>query len=264
VSYRHLLVLKNQSERVECTPPHDVIGTEVNSVLPRVANNKMSETVNLLVNLIEKSQVLLSKNPVNQSRAAHKKPIANAIWPWSPGFFSSMPSLNVLYGLRSGAVISAVNLIHGIGQLAGLQSVYVEGATGLYTTNYQGKALAALDALKLHDYVFLHIEACDEAGHEGDALLKIRSIEAIDQQVVKPILENLAHWTEPVTIAFLPDHPTPCNLRIHTRDAVPFMIYRPKIKGDEVIQYNETSVNKGRYGLIEGIEIMKLLLTNEN
>jgi len=260
VSYRHVLVIKNGAKGVQCTPPHDVPGEFVETVLPKPMES--NDTVKLLRQLMFASNELLSNHPVNVQRKAKGLPVANMIWPWSPGFKPAMPTLNELYGLKSGVVISAVDLIHGLGQLGGLQSVFVEGATGLYTTNYSGKAEAALNALETNEYVFLHIEAPDEAGHEGDVELKIKTLEDIDQKVVKPVLKYL-ETNNDTSVAFLPDHPTPCEKRTHTRDNVPFMIYRPGSEPDDVTVYNEKSVLEGKFGFVDQTDFMKLLLSGK-
>jgi len=161
------------------------------------------------------------------------------------------------YHLKSGAVISAVDLIKGIGVYAGLEVINVEGATGLYNTNYEGKAQAAIEALRTNDFVYLHIEASDEAGHEGNVELKIKTIEYLDSRVVKPIFEEVSTWDEPVAIAILPDHPTPCVYRTHTRTPVPFIIYKPGEEADEVTVYDEFAALDGSYGLLKGAEFMK-------
>ena len=260
VSYRHLLVIKNGEGHLKCTPPHDVPGALLKNVLPLPAD-KDSENLSILINeLIIKSHEIIDNHPINQKREKSGKPKANSIWPWSPGYRPQMPTLNELYGLESGAVISAVDLIHGIGKYAGLKSIFVEGATGLFDTNYSGKAEAAINALNEHDYVYLHIEASDEAGHEGDVALKIRTIEDIDKKVVKPVIEQLVTKRKDITIAFLPDHPTPCELRTHTRDAIPFMIYRPDDKSDNIMEYNEITAINGSYGLLNGTDFMKILI----
>jgi 2,3-bisphosphoglycerate-independent phosphoglycerate mutase len=170
-----------------------------------------------------------------------------------------MQPLSQKMGIQSGAVISAVDLIKGIGIYAGLQSIDVEGATGLYDTNYEGKAQAAIDALKTNDFVFLHIEASDEAGHEGDVDLKVRTIEYLDSRIVKPIFEAVKTWEEPVTIAILPDHPTPCAIKTHTNAPVPFIIYNPLQAGDPVQVYDEQAALQGAYGHISDNEFMQLL-----
>ena len=161
------------------------------------------------------------------------------------------------YGIGSGVVISAVDLIKGIGVYAGLESIDVEGATGLYNTNYEGKAQAAIEALRTHDFVFLHIEASDEAGHEGDVALKMKTIEYLDRRIVKPILDAVSTWDEPVSIAILPDHPTPCALRTHTSKPIPFTIYRTNEPGDEEQAFDEFAARKGSYGDLSGDQFME-------
>jgi 2,3-bisphosphoglycerate-independent phosphoglycerate mutase len=170
-----------------------------------------------------------------------------------------MQTLQELFGIKSGSAISAVDLIMGIGVYAGLKTIHVEGATGLYDTNYEGKAQAAIDALMHDDFVYLHIEASDEAGHESDYELKIKTIEYLDSRVVKPVYEATKDWAEPVTIAILPDHPTPCEIRTHTNKPVPFLIYRPNGEADGVQVYDETESAKGAYGVLKGREFMEVL-----
>jgi 2,3-bisphosphoglycerate-independent phosphoglycerate mutase len=165
-----------------------------------------------------------------------------------------------MHPIQSGAVISAVDLIKGIGVYAGLEVIDVPGATGLYDTNYEGKAQAALQALKEKDFVYLHIEAPDEAGHEGNIALKIKTIEDLDSRILKPILEETATWDEPVTIALLPDHPTPCRLKTHTNDPVPFVIYKPGETPDAVESFDEFSARQGVFGILKGNEFMNLLM----
>ena len=259
VSYRHLLKMKNGSKNLDCTPPHDVAGASFKSVLIKGNDAEAQATADYLNDLILTSQKLLENHPVNQKRIAEGKDPANSIWPWSPGFRPRMETLQELYGINSGSVISAVDLIMGIGVYAGLKPIHVEGATGLFDTNYEGKARAAIDALKKDDFVYLHIEAPDEAGHEGDYKLKIKTIEDIDSRVVKTIYEETKDWDEPVTIALLPDHPTPCDLKTHTNRPIPFLIYRPDEVGDSVQVYDEFESPKGDYGLIRGNTFMKLL-----
>ncbi len=260
VSYRHLLVIKGGKKQLNCTPPHDVPGKPYCNYFIEAEAESAVETATLLNNMIRCSMELLSAHPVNQKRIAAGKDPANSIWPWSPGYKPQMPTLKELYGIPSAAVISAVDLIQGIGVYAGMDVIQVEGATGLYDTNYEGKAKATIEALKDHDLVYLHIEASDEAGHEGDAILKTRTIEYLDRRVVKYILEETALMDEPVTIAVLPDHPTPCATKIHTKDAVPFIIYRPDAKADAVQVYDEFAVAGGSFGLLKGDEFMKALL----
>ena len=260
ISYRHLLVMKGGDKRITCTPPHDVPGTEVNKVLVKADTSEAEETAKLLNNLTLRSQELLENHPVNLKRKAEGKDPANSIWVWSPGYKPSMKTLKEKFGIGSGAVISAVDLIKGIGVYAGLESIEVEGATGLYNTNYEGKAEAAIEALKKNDFVFLHIEASDEAGHEGDVDLKVKTIEYLDSRIVKPIYEEVSKWNEPVSIAILPDHPTPCAIKTHTASAIPFIIYNPEIEADKVEVYDEFSVKEGSFGIIKEDEFIKSFL----
>ncbi|MDP4186567.1 MAG: cofactor-independent phosphoglycerate mutase [Bacteroidota bacterium] len=260
VSYRHLLVLKEGSKQIECTPPHDVPGTDFHEVFIKSLSEEGRDTANYLNELIVKSQEILENHPVNLKRKDEGKDPANSIWMWSPGYKPKMKTFKELFGIRKGAVISAVDLIQGIGVYAGFKVIKVEGATGLYDTNYEGKAKAAVDALQDSNFVYLHIEAPDEAGHEGDYKLKTKVIEDIDKKVVKYILEETSHMKEPVSIALLPDHPTPCEIRTHVSDPVPFLIYKPNTLPDQVNKFDEFSVNSGYYGLLKGNEFIKSFL----
>ena len=252
--------MKGGNKALECTPPHDVPGTPFSEVMIKPISTESNYTAQLLNDLTIKSQLLLESHPVNLKRKAAGKDPANSIWLWSPGYRPKMQTISELYGIKSGAVISAVDLIKGIGVYAGLRPIAVEGATGLYNTNYAGKAQAAIEALRTDDFVYLHIEASDEAGHEGDVALKVKTIEYLDSRVVKTIFEEVSQWKEPVTIAILPDHPTPCHLRTHTSAPVPFVIYRPGQQPDTVQQYDEFSVIEGSYGTLESMQFMQILL----
>ncbi len=260
VSYRNLLVIKNGVKDFNCTPPHDVPGHLFKPLLPKTKTDAAKETSDLITRLILKSQELLENHPVNIKRKAAGKDPANSIWPWSPGYKPAMPTLKEMFGIENSAVISAVDLIHGIGVYAGMEVIHVDGATGLYDTNYEGKAKAAIDALKENDFVYLHIEASDEAGHEGDVELKTKTIEYLDNRVVKYIIEETAKMEDEVAIAILPDHPTPCALKTHTRDAVPFTIYKPGMKPDVVEVYDEFDTKKGIFGVVKRDEFIKLFL----
>ncbi len=260
VSYRHLLVVDGGSDKINCVPPHDVPGTPIKKVMPSVKEAEAQETIDLIIDLMLKSKELLKDHPVNIKRREAGKPAADMIWPWSPGNTPNMPTLKELYGIESGAVISAVDLIYGLGAYGGLKGIHVEGSTGLHDTNYEGKAEAAINALKENQYVYLHIEASDEAGHEGDFKLKTKTLEYLDERVVKYVIVEVEKMDEPVTIALLPDHPTPCALRTHTRDAVPFFITKPGVEPDEVVEYNEEAAKKGAFGKIYGPEFMQTLL----
>lgn len=260
VSYRHLLKVKHGDKRIHCTPPHDVPGTPFRDVLIRPEAAEAQATADLLNRLILRSQELLENHSVNIKRKAEGKDAANSIWPWSPGYRPRMQTLMERFGIDSGVVISAVDLIRGIGVYAGLKPILVEGATGLWNTNYEGKVAAAIAALKDNDFVFLHIEASDEAGHEGDYNLKIKTIENLDSRVCKPILEAVQQMNEPIAIAVLPDHPTPCRIRTHTGEPVPFLIYRPGDHADSVERFSEHSAQQGSYGLLEGEQFINEFL----
>ena len=261
VSYRHLLVIKGGNKQLDCTPPHDVPLQPFRPLLVKPLQTEAEDTASLINELILKSQELLKNHPINQKRIADGKDPANSIWPWSPGYRPQMETLSDTFpGIKSGAVISAVDLIRGIGYYAGLRRLEVEGATGLYDTNYENKVAAALDALKKDDFVYLHIEASDEAGHEGDLDLKIKTIENLDSRAVGPIYEAVKNWDEPVAIAVLPDHPTPCELRTHTKDPIPFLIWYPGIEADSVQTYDEVAACEGSYGLLKEDEFMKTFM----
>ncbi|WP_373786915.1 cofactor-independent phosphoglycerate mutase [Bacteroides heparinolyticus] len=270
VQYRHLLVIKGGDKRIDCTPPHDVPlqpfrplmvkpmeGTEDIAVPEGEAELTPRQTADLINDLILRSQELLRQHPVNLQRMAGRKDPANSIWPWSPGYRPKMERLSDKFPqVRRGAVISAVDLINGIGRYAGLRRIAVQGATGLYDTNYENKVAAALDALKTDDFVYLHIEASDEAGHEGNVALKRLTIENLDRRVVRPLYEALKESEEPVAIALLPDHPTPCEIRTHTAEPVPFLIWHRGIEPDGVQTFDEVAACNGSYGLLKEDEFI--------
>ena len=262
IQYRHLLVVDGGRKELLCTPPHDVPGQPFKDLMIKAATPDAEPTAQLLNDLILRSQEILAKHPVNLKRIAEGKDPANSIWPWSPGYRPQMQPIDELYpNIRRSSVISAVDLIKGIGHYAGMKVIDVEGATGLFDTNYEGKAQAAIDALKTDDFVYLHVEAPDEAGHEGNYTLKNRTVEDLDSRLIGPIYEEVSRWNEPVAIAVLPDHPTPCAHRTHTSDPVPFLIYAPGLDPDSVTAFDEESCSKGDYGYIEGTEFTKLFLS---
>lgn len=263
VSYRHLLVVKGGDKRLVCIPPHDIPLHPFRPNMVRAEVPEAEETAALLNQLIMQSQEVLKDHPVNLRRIQEGHDAANSIWPWSPGVRPAMQTLKSMYGIQKSSVISAVDLIRGIGVYAGMKVIHVEGATGLYDTNYEGKADAALEALKTDDLVYLHVEASDEAGHEGDVRLKIQTIEDLDHRIVGPIFRALQTWKEPVAIAVLPDHPTPCSIRTHTNVPVPFLIYRPGDEPDPVMTFDEFSVENGKYGLLEKDEFIRQLIKSE-
>lgn len=270
IQYRHLLIIKGGSKYIECAPPHDhpneawrplLVRPQANA---RKENGRMTpaETSELINRLILKSQQLLTSHPFNKSR----KEKANSIWPWSGGYRPKMKTLPEMYPqIRQGSVISAVDLIRGIGKYAGLTRIIFEGMTGLANTDYERKAEAAIEALKRgDDFVFLHVEASDEAGHDGDLELKLKTIDYLDKRVIKPIYDEVKEWKkDPVCIAILPDHPTPVEIRTHVSEPVPFIIWHPDIKPDNVEHYDETSCATGAYGLLRLNEFMNKFMEIE-
>ena len=270
IQYRHLLVIKGGSKHIVCNPPHDHPNEEWRPLLVSaeadapVEEGRMTaqETADLINDLILKSQELLAQHPFNIERAKRGERQANSIWPWSGGYRPEMKTISDTYPqVKSGAVISAVDLIRGIGHYAGLKKIFVNGATGLADTNYEGKAAAAIEALRKYDFVFLHVEASDEAGHDGDLELKVKTIEYLDKRIVKPIYEEVKTWDEPVCIAVLPDHPTPVEMRIHVNEPVPFLIWYPGIESDDVERYDEVSCVSGCYGLLRLQQFMQTLMS---
>ena len=263
IQYRHLLVIKGGDKRIACTPPHDVPGQPFRPRMVRATVPEAQETADLINDLILRSQEVLKNHPINLRRMEQGKDPANIIWPWGGGFRPQMELLSEKFPeVKSGTVISAVDLIRGIGHYAGFETPEVEGATGLYDTNYENKVSVALDALRQQDFVYLHIEASDEAGHEGNMDLKKRTIEDLDNRVVRPIYEEVKNWDEPVSIAILPDHPTPCSLRTHTSEPVPFLIWNPEIQPDNVETFDEVSALHGSYGLLQKDEFIQAFLNH--
>lgn len=284
IQYRHLLVVKGGSKHIVCAPPHDHPNEEWATLLVKPEpgkedlkeENRMTpqETADLLNDIIIRSEELLLKHPLNQERIKEGKPLANIVWPWGGGYRPAMDKLSEMYPqIKSGAVITAVDLIRGIGHYAGLEVIKVEGATGLADTNYEAKTAAALEALKEKDFVFLHVEASDEAGHDGELDLKLQTIENLDKRMVGPIYDEVSTWgteagiaagkpAEPVAIAVLPDHYTPVEMRIHVGKPVPFIIYYPGIEADNVQEYSEVSCVDGGYGMLHLEQFMKNFMAN--
>jgi len=272
IQYRHLLIIRKGNKHIECAPPHDHPNEEWRPLLvkpeegwaERRDGNRMTagETAELLNELIVKSQKLLTEHPFNIERKRQGHDLANSIWPWGGGYRPDMKPLTCLYPqIKSGSVISAVDLIRGIGHYAGLRIIKVEGATGLADTNYEGKAAAAIEALKTDDFVFLHLEASDEAGHDGDLDLKLKTIEYLDRRIVAPIYNEVSKWKDtPVCIAIMPDHPTPVEIRTHVKEPVPFIIWHSGIEPDGVQQYDEVSCVSGSYGMLRLNEFMETFM----
>lgn len=256
VSYRHLLVLKAGEEAV-CTPPHDITDRPIEDYLPR---GKDSEQ---LRELMEAAKPVLAAHPVNLKRIAEGLRPANMIWLWGQGPAPAMPTFRERFGL-TGAMISAVDLLKGIGIYAGLEVIDVPGATGTIDTNYAGKVDAALDALKHVDFVYLHIEAPDEAAHEGNLGLKIRALELFDQRVVGPVIEGLKQSSEDWRVMLMPDHATPIEIRTHSRDPVPFAIMGKGILPDAVKSFDEEAAKRGGYGTVEATGLMGIMLDKKS
>ena len=260
IQYRHLLIIKGGNKYINCAPPHDHPNEEWHKLLIRPEKGHEHEaldTATLLNELIIKSQDVLYNAPLNVKRRAEGKDEANSIWPWGGGYRPQMKTLSEMYPqIKRGDVISAVDLIRGIGHYAGLHNIIVPGATGLADTNYEGKTQAAIEALRKDDFVFLHIEASDEAGHDGDLELKLCTIENLDSRVVGPIFEEVSKWDEPVAIAVMPDHPTPVEIRTHVKEPVPFIVWYPGISPDSVQTYSEVSCVSGSYGMLYLTEFM--------
>ena len=260
LDYRHYLILRNfpNPEQIQCTPPHDATGIKISEVMPTAKVPQAEKAAQILRDLINGSKQILKSHPVNVARQRSGKRPGNLIWLWGGGKKPSMPTLKEKYGIKS-AVISAVDLVKGIGTYAGMEIINVEGATGLGNTNYEGKADAALEALKDNDLVFVHVEAPDEAGHCQDYRLKVKTIEDLDKRLLGRILDGL---NEPCTIAILPDHPTPIKIGTHTREPVPFSITSPNLKPDGVKKFDEFSAKKGSFGLVEKDYLISLLLNS--
>lgn len=255
ISYRHLIVAGNNlGAETECTPPHDITGEKKEDYLPRGKDGEF------FTELIEASTVVLEFHPINLKRVEEGKNPANSIWVWGQGSAPKFTAFQKLYG-KKGAIISAVDLLKGIGIYAGLDVIEVPGATGYLDTNYEGKASAAIEALKTRDLVFVHVEAPDEAGHEGSLEKKMKAVEDFDSRIVAPILKYAEASDEPFTILVLPDHPTPISVKTHTRDSIPFAIYRTdKPDPDAVKTFDEEAVKKGSIGLVKASDLIDILI----
>ena len=264
IQYRHLLIIKGGNKHITCAPPHDHPNEEWRGLLVKPEKgyeHEALQTATLLNELIIKSQEVLYNAPLNVRRRSEGKDQANSIWPWGGGYRPQMKTLSEMYPqIKHGDVISAVDLIRGIGHYAGLRNIIVPGATGLANTDYEGKTQAALDALRKDDFVFLHVEASDEAGHDGDLELKLRTIENLDKRMVGPIFEEVSKWDEPVCIAVMPDHPTPVEIRTHVKEPVPFLVWYPGIEPDSVETYHEVSCVSGSYGMLHLTEFMDMFM----
>ncbi|MBE5733940.1 MAG: cofactor-independent phosphoglycerate mutase [Clostridiales bacterium] len=257
ISYRHCLVMKNGVIAGDLTPPHDITGKPVKEHLPK------SEQGKKLLSIMERSYALLKDHPVNLKRIAQGKNPANSLWFWGEGTKPNMQSFKDKFGLN-GAIISAVDLLKGIGKLTGMQVIEVEGATGNYDTNFVGKADACLDALKNGaDFVYVHMEAPDECGHHGDAKNKIYSIEQIDEKVVKKVVEGLKATGEDFAVLIAPDHPTPISIMTHCSDPVPYLIYKSnRAYPSTATAYTEEQAESTGNFVDKGYQLIEKLIKN--
>ena len=255
ISYRHLMVAADGTgAKSECTPPHDVVGEDREQHLPR------GEDSEVLCEMTDASMAILANHEINIERIKAGKKPGNSIWLWGQGYAPAVPRFKELYG-ATGSIISAVDLLKGIGIYAGLDIIDVPGATGYLDTNYSGKAEYALESLKTHDFVFVHVEAPDEAGHMGDIDAKIKAIEDFDKMVVGKIVDFAREADEDYTILVMPDHPTPISLKTHTSDPVPFAIYSTiENKIDDAPAFDENSVHYGSFGTVDAVNLVQMLI----
>ncbi|NPV38188.1 cofactor-independent phosphoglycerate mutase [Brevinematales bacterium NS] len=263
VSYRHILYFKGKefSADILYEKPDSSHGMRWQEILPRAKNERAKYTEEILLSLIHRSFEILADHPVNKRRRAQGKNEANLIWPWSGGGKPDVPSFEEMYG-KKGAMVAAVDVILGLGRLGKMTVCRPEGATGWIDTNYENKAKAAVELLKTHDFVYLHLEAIDECGHLGDLELKIKAIEEADARLLGTFLRvyQKEFGSEPWRGLLLPDHPVPVKLRKHTRTPVPFMIWGENIQPNPVMkQYSERTAPQGKYVGLKGNELMKLL-----
>ncbi|WP_414468737.1 cofactor-independent phosphoglycerate mutase [Methanobacterium sp. ACI-7] len=256
VSYRHLFVFnKNASASLKSLPPHDIVGESIEESLLKPYDDQNAELLN---KIMKDSQEILTNHPVNEKRINNGKNPANMIWLWGQGVKPEMPSFKDKYDL-SGATITGVDLIKGIGICLGLTNIDVPGATGYFDTDYKQKAEYGLEALNNHDLLFVHVEAPDEAGHAGDIQEKIKAIESIDHEIVGKFLDELPKYDD-YAISILPDHATPISVKTHTREPVPYAMCSSGGIKDNVSQYNEFSAKMGSLGTIEGYKFMNKFL----
>jgi len=255
VSYRHCLIIKNGNDKYDFMRPHDILGKKIGEYLPKIENGGAE-----YLDMMKKSYDILNHHPINEARRKRGLKPANSAWFWSPGKKPQLPSFEEKWHIK-GAVISAVDLIKGIGLCAKMKSIDVEGATGNVHTNYDGKAQAAIKAFKDgEDLVFVHVEAPDECGHRAEIENKVLSVELIDKKILSPVYEYLKQSGEHFRIMVLPDHPTPLCLRTHTIDPVPFLIYDSKKNFDGCDTFTEATAKSKNYYIPKGHTLMQLLL----
>jgi len=261
VDYRHLLVLRGgwASPELQCAPPHDHLGGEAEALLPKALVPGAEKAALRLKEVYRASLDLFGSHPVNRKRRSRGLPPADAAWPWSPGKRPDMPSLEERFGIR-GAVITAVDLVKGLGVLAGMTVLDVPGATGLPDTDYEGKVRACLEALEAFDFVYLHVEAPDEASHVRNLGLKIRCIQDLDRSVVGPLMEGLETRGEDFALCLLADHPTYVETGRHGKDPVPVALAGPQAKPDSARRFDERSAAGGGLGVMEGDALIRLVI----
>lgn len=256
ISYRHLLLVKRGAElklqNLKCLPPHDIAGQSIKKNLPK------GDNAELIIKLMQDSRQILETHEINQVRLDLKENPANMIWLWGQGRKPAMPKFIEKFGIN-GTVISAVDLIKGLGRILGLEVINVPGATGYYDTNYQGKADAAIKSLEKNDFVFVHVEAPDEAGHNGDLREKLTAIERFDQIIVGSLLEYCKDKTD-FRIMVLPDHATPVSLKTHTPDLIPFAMYGKDVPVKNFLGYNEKEAQKSELYFEQGYQLMEYFI----
>jgi len=255
-SYRHITVLKTPEPakflKIKCTPPHDIMGQKIDQFLPK------GEGSEVFRDYMERSRPILADHPVNKARISRGEEPATMIWLWGQGSRPKLQSYKEKFGL-DGSIISAVDLVNGIGHLIGLNVINVPGATGYYDTNFKGKADYALESLKTRDFVFVHVEATDEAGHNGDAAAKIKAVENFDKFVVGTVLGQFRNSMD-VRILVTPDHPTPVGKRTHTRSPVPFVMYGKGVEPNGLRGYNEALASVAGIRFNSGEEMIKYFM----
>ncbi|MDL2261772.1 cofactor-independent phosphoglycerate mutase [Methanimicrococcus sp. OttesenSCG-928-J09] len=266
ISYRHLLVAQDDYGK-ECmfTPPHDITGQKAADYFPKgkEGDSASADAADVYTQMMAASYHLLKDHPVNQKRIAEGKLPANCIWLWGQGNAPKFELFEKIHQ-KTGAVISAVDLLKGIGICAGLDVIDVEGATGFLDTNYKGKADAAIEALKTKDFVFVHIEAPDECGHIGDYKKKMQAVEDLDSKIIAPLLEYAKSLDEPCQILVMPDHPTPVALKTHTSDPIPFVLYNTREENADGVQtFDEDSVKAGAMGTVYAPNLISIMVKNE-
>jgi 2,3-bisphosphoglycerate-independent phosphoglycerate mutase len=253
VGYRNICIIKGKFYNLQCTPPHDITGKDISRYFPRGEGEEIVKNImNTLVNILQ-------RNEINNKRIKNKQLPATQIWLWGQGYKPKLPDFYKKYGVK-GSVIAAVDLIRGIAKLAGLDVINVKGATGFLDTNYEGKADAALKSLEDKDFVFIHVEAPDEAGHSGDLELKIKAIEDLDRKLLGRLLEKIGG---DYRILVMPDHPTPIRIKTHTNKPVPFILFGKGVKSNAICEYSERKAKESNIFIEKGYKIIDRLLHRE-